>query len=207
MIKRLLTNKLFFLFYLTFLIHTLIYFLLDPTIYEGLRHYLFLVVIISFLATITFIELITKINNKLISGLLILFAVINGLLVVKDMIQLHPYEYIYFNELIGGLPGAYGKFETDYYGASFKEAVEWLKENRIKKDKTYKIYACGDMFSSNHYFTPNMIWSVNLNSIDYGICWTRWNQHQTYFSNFKKIHEITRFGVPLTIIFASNKKN
>ena len=41
-------------------------------------------------------------------------------------IQLHPYEYIYYNSLIGGVPGAYRKFELDYWATSFKNASNTL---------------------------------------------------------------------------------
>ena len=34
------------------------------------------------------------------------------------MLLNHPYEYIYYNQLVGGLNGAYGNYETDYYYVS-----------------------------------------------------------------------------------------
>jgi len=42
------------------------------------------------------------------------------------MIRNHPYEYIYFNQFTGGLKGAYGNYETDYYYVNQTEASEWL---------------------------------------------------------------------------------
>jgi len=55
-----------------------------------------------------------------------------GLLIVLAMpgivacIQLHPYEYIYYNSLIGGVPGAYRKFELDYWATSFQECFQYI---------------------------------------------------------------------------------
>ena len=46
------------------------------------------------------------------------------------MIKNNPYQYVYFNELVGGIDGAYGKYETDYYGLSMREGIEWLVKNR-----------------------------------------------------------------------------
>jgi tetratricopeptide (TPR) repeat protein len=42
------------------------------------------------------------------------------------MLKNHPYHYIYYNQLVGGLKGAYGKYESDYYYVSQTEASEWL---------------------------------------------------------------------------------
>jgi hypothetical protein len=45
---------------------------------------------------------------------------------IVDATSLYPYEYAYFNRVFGGLPAAQGRFETDYWGASYKEAFEWV---------------------------------------------------------------------------------
>lgn len=44
-------------------------------------------------------------------------------------IRNHPLEHVYFNEIIGGADGAYGKFETDYYGDGIELAVQKLVRN------------------------------------------------------------------------------
>src|SRR2546430_12034356 len=52
------------------------------------------------------------------------------ILVVVQLVRLFPYDYLYFNELVGGIQGANGKYEMDYWAKSLKEAVTWLKEDR-----------------------------------------------------------------------------
>jgi hypothetical protein len=52
-----------------------------------------------------------------------------GLLTAADMIRLHPYEYIFFNRSFGGVRAALGRYETDYWGVSHKEGVDWLIAN------------------------------------------------------------------------------
>ncbi|MDD5218620.1 MAG: hypothetical protein PHS88_11070, partial [Candidatus Omnitrophica bacterium] len=42
------------------------------------------------------------------------------------MIKNHPNAYVYFNELVGGINGAFGRYETDYWGNSLRAASEWL---------------------------------------------------------------------------------
>ena len=120
---------------------------------------------------------------------------------IDQLVRLHPYEYIYFNGLTGGLKGAQGKFDNDYWGASFKEAVEWLKNNEIKDPKKiYKIYGSGNPYQIFYYFTPNMHWTDHLQDADYYLSYTR-DDKQNLADPFKVIHVIEREGVPLNYIF------
>ena len=67
---------------------------------------------------------------------------------VKFMISNHPYHYLYYNQLVGGLKGAYANYETDYYYVSQTEASEWLL-NYLKSNKvTTKIKVQGNLFCS-----------------------------------------------------------
>lgn len=42
----------------------------------------------------------------------------------------HPYQYIYFNEIAGGVAGANGLYELDYWNQSPRAAFEWLVKNK-----------------------------------------------------------------------------
>jgi hypothetical protein len=46
---------------------------------------------------------------------------------VYGMVRLHPYEYVYFNPLGGGLRGADGRYMLDYWGLAFKQAADELR--------------------------------------------------------------------------------
>jgi len=48
---------------------------------------------------------------------------------IRHIINNHPYEYVYFNELAGGIDNAYGNYEMDYYYHSTREASEWILKN------------------------------------------------------------------------------
>jgi hypothetical protein len=43
-------------------------------------------------------------------------------------IRLHPYEYGYFNELVGGVRGAYGRYMPDYWCTSLREAMDFVND-------------------------------------------------------------------------------
>ena len=48
--------------------------------------------------------------------------------VVVEMVQLHPYQYVYFNRMSGGLKAAATQYETEYYAHSFKELADKLAD-------------------------------------------------------------------------------
>ena len=60
-------------------------------------------------------------------GILALTAIEPAYFILKN----HDYPYIYFNPVAGGMSGAYGNYETDYWGVSMKQGVEWLEEEGI----------------------------------------------------------------------------
>jgi hypothetical protein len=47
---------------------------------------------------------------------------------ILGIIKLHPYEYTYYNSLIGGTSGVFRQYETDYWLTCYKEAVENLAQ-------------------------------------------------------------------------------
>jgi hypothetical protein len=49
----------------------------------------------------------------------------------------HPNQNVYFNALVGGPEGAFGRYEMDYWGNSIRQAVAWVHENGHE--------ACGPM--------------------------------------------------------------
>src|SRR3989338_5246413 len=125
-----------FISYLLFLIYIplILNFILKPTLYDSWRHFMFLtipIIIIAILGLDWIFNHWKLIGNclpagkagKLVIGIFIFF---NLIFVAKKMIILHPYEYLYYNSLVGGLKGAYGKYETDYLGLSYKDAVLWF---------------------------------------------------------------------------------
>lgn len=182
---------------LLFIIPIVFVIVLKPTLYDGWRHFLFLSVPIVIIDGFGF-QTILRIKQKIIRGLVVLFITVNLLMVARQMVILHPYQYIYFNELVGGLPGANGKYDTDYFGASYKEAVDWINKNVNDKTKQYKIFANGDPLSLTPFFEKNTSLVNDYNQADYCISYTRWNLHTVCPGEI--VYQVEREGVPLNII-------
>lgn len=98
----------------------------QSAVYDSWRQYYFLyppmVVLAGETASHLYRNAQQSISKSLISG----FLVAGLLLPVCWSVRNHPLEHVYFNELTGGIKGAYGRFETDYYGDGLKTASEKL---------------------------------------------------------------------------------
>lgn len=99
--------------------------IIRPPMYDGYRHFLFILPPVFILAGFAF-ELIFKMirANWLRASILAAILAIG----IFSSAKLHPYEYTYYNSLIGGTSGAEGSFETDYWLTCYKEAVEIFSE-------------------------------------------------------------------------------
>ena len=47
-----------------------------------------------------------------------------------NILYIHPYEIAYFNFIVGGTNGAYGRYEVGYWGTALKEAGEWVSARK-----------------------------------------------------------------------------
>lgn len=75
---------------------------------------------------------------------------------IRHVIANHPYEYVYFNELAGGVKKAYGNYELDYYYHSTREAAEWVMANAPKKaDGSKTIVATWHLASVNYFLSKD----------------------------------------------------
>lgn len=193
-----LTQKIISLYLLLlFFAPILINFFLRPLLYDSWRHFLFLTVPLIVIACFG-VDYLLNIKIKVVFFASLFFVGLNLFLVGREMVQLHPYQYIYYNSLIGGLKGAYLKYETDYWGVSYKEGVYWFNKNINLKDKFYKIKVEGDPLSSSYYFLKNMKLIDNPLEADYVITFTRWGLDK--FHQGEVIYTVERQGVPLVYI-------
>jgi hypothetical protein len=108
------------------------------------RHVLF---VVPFLAVLAGVSAAVFLGRPGWSRARILAAVGLGLLLLLtavDMVQLHPYQYVYYNRLFaGGVAGAAGRYETDYWGSSYKEGIEWLLEHYPERPPRERVRVAG----------------------------------------------------------------
>ena len=67
-------------------------------------------------------------------------------------VQLHPFEYTYYNQFIGGTSQAASRFETDYWLTCYKDAVDQL--NMIRDP--INLYVHREAYIAGYYADPNI---------------------------------------------------
>jgi tetratricopeptide (TPR) repeat protein len=146
--KQFTLNAFFLLFALIFPVFWVIH--KNSNLYGGIRHMLFVMPVMVVLAASFWSRLLALASRPArIASWVILASLL--LLPVSHVARNHPNEYIYFNEFVGGLRGAYGDYETDYYYNSLKEAADWFKANVDYKGRPVTIIT-NHSANMQHYF-------------------------------------------------------
>jgi hypothetical protein len=124
---------------------------LRPAMYNGIRHFVFVLpplAVLGGLAGVYLIDIASRTFRfaPIAAGLVL--AIGAGIPVV-EMIRLHPYEYTHFNRLSGGVAHARERYMLDYWGLSFKQASQALLATLAERheskpsDRRWKIAVCG----------------------------------------------------------------
>ena len=174
-------------------------------IYNELRHFIFLYPLVAVMTGISAYYILKYLFNK--NKILFSFSVIPVLIFfifhISIMINLHPYQYIYYNNFIGGVKGAYKKFDTDYWVESYREAClkldKFLQENdKNYSRKKYNIFVTGPVLDAEYYFKENFNLVINIKDADYAISTTILNWDDNIKGN--AIIKIERMGALLSVV-------
>lgn len=96
---------------------------LRSPLYDNARQVYFLLPPLFISAGLGLEALFSRLHHPVQRGAILIMAALPGLLIGA---RLHPYEYAYYNALVGGTGGAFRQFETDYWGTSFDEISRYL---------------------------------------------------------------------------------
>jgi len=192
-------------------------------VYDGMRHIMFVLPAMVVLAALFYDSILQLFAGKkalqyaVAAATLVLVA-----LPARFMLANHPNEYVYFNELAGGIKQAYGNYETDYYFNSLKEGFDWLMEHRLKDarpqpGKDSILIASNAPGMMEQYVTRSgkplkfvyvRYYQKAEGDWDYGVFSSRFldkEQLQSgYFPGDAPLHTITADGVPLSTVLQND---
>ncbi len=198
-------------------------------LYDGLRQFLFLLPLIAVLSALSWSHYMTVDKLKFFRYLFGLVFLTGLLFPLRFMFVNHPNEYVYFNEINGGIKGAYGKFDTDYYMNSVRKTADWFKQTDMFKNanKEKKILLATNTVDPINWYFRNDTDKVT-------IVFTKWNSpgnpktrsardwdYGIYFSRTvdpamltagtwpsdKAIYKNEADGVPLSCVIERKKKS
>ncbi len=122
-----------------------------PALYNGIRHFLFVVppfAVLGGLAAAYLLERLRVYARPAAAAGIVAFVGLLSVTVV-DFWRIHPYQYALFNHLAGGARGAQSQYMLDYWGLGFKEASEnliaRLDELHVEppRNRKWKVVVCG----------------------------------------------------------------
>lgn len=104
----------------------------DATLYDGWRHLLFPYTAGVVLAALGFGWIASLLPEQkwfkpMVWGCIALLAIDPMLHTIRNP----NITYVYFNPIQGGVKGALGQYETDYWGVSVKQGLRWLEDQGV----------------------------------------------------------------------------
>jgi len=176
---------------------------MGPILYDANRHFLFVIPPLAVLAGVSVAFLMQSRVPGPLKAATALAGVLAAGLTVLDMRQLHPYQYIFYNRTFGGLPAALGRYETDYWGQSHKEGVQWLAANYRPDAPPASIRVANTSvdFQTSYYLERGEAATERFTPVGKReqphvmLSTTRWNAHLNRPG--RVLHVVRRMGVPL----------
>jgi hypothetical protein len=187
-INKLITVTLTFSWFLILLAYVLVR---RPAMYDGIRHFLFIIPPIFIFTGFAFEFLAERIAIWWLSAVFTFLILLPG---IYGIAQLHPYEYTYYNSFIGGTQNAFRKYETDYWLTCYKQAVEEL--NAIRDP--INLYVHREAYIAGYYANDNIIVhdlrgaTNEVQSGDYILVNTRTNEDRRILKDISPLIQITR---------------
>lgn len=179
--------------------------------FTGLRHFLFLIPAIAVLAGVglDWALGLLRTGGRMIatSGLAAMMTL--SLWDAVTLVRLHPYEYLVYNSLVGGLSGASRRYDLDYWFGSMPEAINQLEAylrrtepgDINKPAQVYSVAVCGERLPFEKAVTlPQLQWDFK----------TEWQQSEFFIApthlncdgdlDGRIVGTVERLGIPIAFV-------
>ena len=179
--------------------------------FTGIRHFLFVLPPLAMLAGIGFNALFDVLAERGTPVTSTAVALVCACFVWEEatLVRLHPYENLSYNSLVGGLPGAFRRYDTDYWFNSMREATRMLEafvRDRMPVEtgqapKIYSVAVCGERLPFDRTVSlPQLHW-------DFG---SEWDESEFFIApthmncdrdlDGEVIATVERLGVPIAYV-------
>jgi hypothetical protein len=183
--------------------------LMRPALYNGVRHFLFLAPPLCVIAAAGWTAAIghgaapwpppRRVRLGLAAALAALLAV-----PLITLIRLHPFEYVYYNSLAGGVAGADRRYELDYWSTAVRAAIPLLAAHLRQEcggrppTGTYAVGLCTRSAALTEWAPPFLRYHYDWKTADFIIATT--SSHCDTAAGGRVIADVQRLGVTLLVI-------
>lgn len=173
--------------------------------FTGMRHFFFVVPPLAALAGIGFDAALALVagRGRLAAGLAAAMLAAAFAHEASLVVRLHPYQYLAYNALVGGLKGAERRYSMDYWVAIMPEAVARLgahldRDTREPPGRPFTVGVCGERLSFEHEKDARMVWTPDWYEADFFIAPTQMDCDRA--NNGEVIVRIERLGVLIGVV-------
>lgn len=171
-----------------------------PAMYDGYRHFLFILPPLFVFAGFAFESLFDLLKQPWQQSV---FALVVFAFGIVPIVQLHPYQYAYYNSLAGGVGGAFRQYETEYWLTCYREAV--LEFNNIAPQDA-QLFVRREPYIAAYYADPNITIrdfrteQKQMKPGDYYLANTRSNEDLKFLRGQPAVIEIGRLGAVFCVV-------
>ena len=171
----------YFVLGFAFLFPFLFFVLFRPVAYDCIRHFLFVFPTMAAIAALVLDRLYRALESRPMIWRAGFTAIVASYLGwhITTLAALHPDQYVYYNAVVGGVQGAANRYELDYWGNSYREAVNDLaayvrrEEAKTGVHKTYQVMVCAEGTSAAYFFPKDLVLAQNARDADFYLSNTR----------------------------------
>jgi hypothetical protein len=173
----------------------------QPTMYDNFRHFLFIVPPMFIFAGVGVQAAFDRLNNAPLSTGFLFLLLLPG---IYWNVTLHPYQYIYYNSIVGGMRGAFRNYEMDYWATSYREASEYINNTALPNSR---VIVWGPDHIVSEYAREDLIVTEyrkenkdQPDAADYAIISTRHNKDQSLFPQGEPLFSVGRGGALFVVV-------
>lgn len=186
---------------LWFYIPFITWMIIKPNTYDNFRQFLFIVPPLFIFATAAFEAIRQKTTYKMLLPVLAIAAILPGII---EGFLIHPFEYIYYNSLVGWTQNIERHYEADYYATSLCETAKILDPVIGETSKVaFTNSGLSELFQSCSEKKPVILIErseISKVDPDYSVILTRWDDDLDYFREMKPYQSVMIGKTPLIVI-------
>lgn len=205
-----------FLLLLWFLIPLSRYFRPNMIIIDDIRHFMEVIFPYSAMVGVGFMSVIDILKNR--KNISYIFVITFIIYLIYQNVAYFPYQTSYFSEWIGGLKGAQGKFDVEFWADSYKESSGYLNTYAIKNSKINfamapdigRLYLREDLQKNTNKENMTYAKSEDYSNSDYTVIMNResffnWYNTREYMEKNEPVFILEKLGVPLVFIYKNKQ--
>ncbi|MBN1535535.1 MAG: hypothetical protein JW908_02300 [Anaerolineales bacterium] len=176
--------------------------IVQPTMYDNFRHFTFILPALFLFCGICLKTLFRLFRIDILRIALLFLCLLPS---IYWNIGLHPYQYVYYNSLTGGVRGAFRNYELDYWATSYREAAQYINEIA---PRNARVMVWGPARLGMYYCRPDIEIQRSLEHWDedesdtpiYAIISTRHNKDQQISPDSPELFWVERDGARLVVV-------